>query len=75
MPVVLHLGSLGGFAGAVEDWVEQELVAKYNLPRRNVRPWLEVGELVLVLDGLDEIPTAGRSGCVRRLEAFRARCG
>jgi hypothetical protein len=75
MPVVLHLGSLGGFAGAVEDWVEQELVAKYNLPRRNVRPWLDDGELVLVLDGLDEIPTAGRSGCVRRLEAFRARFG
>ena len=40
-PVVLNLASLGAWRGPVDGWIEQELVAKYNLPRRNVQGWLD----------------------------------
>jgi serine/threonine protein kinase len=75
MPVVLHLGSLASWTGPFEAWIEQELVAKYNLPRRNVRPWLDDGAVALLLDGLDEIPAPRRAASAKRLQAFRQSFG
>ncbi|MCB9664643.1 MAG: protein kinase [Alphaproteobacteria bacterium] len=74
-PVVLHLASLASHKGSVAAWVEQELVAKYSLPRRNVQPWIAEGAIALLLDGLDEIPADRRARCVRQLNAFRAEHG
>jgi hypothetical protein len=70
-PVVLLLDSLADHRGTVEAWIEQELVAKYGLPRQSVREWIAAGELVLLLDGLDEIAVAHRERCVAGLNAFR----
>jgi hypothetical protein len=70
-PVVLLLDSLAGHRGTVEAWIEQELVAKYGLPRQSVREWIAAGALVLLLDGLDEIAVAHRERCVAGLNAFR----
>ncbi len=74
-PVVLNLASLGPWRGSVEAWVERELVAKYNLPRRNAQRWLESGALTLLLDGLDEVKLSQRRQVVQALNSFRASHG
>lgn len=74
-PVVLNLASLGAWAGGFGAWVEHELVAKYNLPRAHVARWVDTGVLVLLLDGLDEVPPDRRASVIGRLGAFRATHG
>lgn len=74
-PVVLHLASLATARGSVGDWAEEEMVAKYGLPRRSVRTWIEEGALTLLLDGLDEIAPDRRARCVAQLDAFHAERG
>lgn len=74
-PVVLHLAAFATWRGTLDAWVEHELVTKYNLPRAHVTRWLESGALVLLLDGLDEVPAPLRGRTIDRLDAFRAAHG
>jgi hypothetical protein len=74
-PVVLLLASLGDHDGAVDDWIEQQLVSKYGLPRGAVRERLDAGALVLLLDGLDEIAPSQQARCVEALSVFRSERG
>lgn len=54
------------------QWVVDELVGKYGLPRPSVTRWLEDGQIALLLDGLDEADPSRRSAIVEALEAFHA---
>ncbi len=86
IPVVLNLASFGARSkrralsrlvpgrprrDTLAAWVEDELVAKYRLPRRRVARWLETDELVLILDGLDELSASARAPCVEAINRFR----
>jgi predicted Ser/Thr protein kinase len=69
LPVVLPLSSLSTRAADLPGWVQQELVARYALPRDQVEAWIAAGALALLLDGLDEVPPADRARCVALLDA------
>lgn len=43
-----------------EQWLVAELHAKFRLPEENSRAWLEQGNLIPILDGLDETPAYHR---------------
>ena len=43
-----------------EEWLVAELQAKFRLPREKSRTWLEKGDLIPILDGLDETPAYHR---------------
>lgn len=75
VPVVLNLSSWATDRLPLVDWVAEELVAKYQIPRRIGRPWLEDDALTLLLDGFDELPAAHRPGCALALNAFRQQWG
>ncbi|MCB9694579.1 MAG: protein kinase [Alphaproteobacteria bacterium] len=75
VPVVLLLASLADRTVPLERWVEDELVAKYGLPRPDVAPWIRDGTLALLLDGLDEVAPEQRGAVVEKLEAFRREHG
>jgi predicted Ser/Thr protein kinase len=75
VPVVLLLASLATHSGDIDSWIEQELVAKYGVPRRNVRRWIEAGSIAMLFDGLDEVSLRHRVRCVERLNAFRTANG
>jgi serine/threonine protein kinase len=70
VPVVLNLSSYTG-RGPLAQWIESELVNKYRLPRTRISNWLESDDLVLVLDGLDELSTSRRGPCVDAINEFR----
>ena len=53
-------------------WVVDELVAKYGLPRRASKAWLEEASVALLLDGLDETDPTQRDRVIEALNGFRA---
>ena len=75
IPVVLNLSSWTEKREAITDWAVEELSNKYQIPRKTSRPWLENDNLLLLLDGLDEVPDKFREACVHRINEFRAEQG
>src|SRR5260370_4108712 len=43
-----------------EEWLVAELHAKFRLPPKKSRTWLEKGDLIPILDGVDETPAYHR---------------
>ena len=74
IPVVLNLASFEGSfhrRGGLKTWIEREVVTKYRLPRQRVARWLESDELVLLLDGLDELAGRHRRSAIESINEFR----
>jgi hypothetical protein len=71
IPIVLNLVSWAEKQGKLADWVVEELTAKYQIPRRIGRRWLANDELLLLLDGFDEVPAQRRAGCAAAINNFR----
>lgn len=71
IPVVLNLSSWEEKKQRLDQWVEQELAAKYQIPVQTGRSWLANDDLLLLLDGLDEVSVSSRDDCVRALNRFR----
>ena len=55
MPVVVNLASWAATRQPLDDWLTDELVVSYNVPRQSAQAWIEHNELTLLLDGLDEV--------------------
>jgi len=71
IPVVLSLVSWETSHGPLADWIVDELTAKYQIPRQLGRTWLEKDQLVLLLDGYDEVRDGRRQECAREINNFR----
>lgn len=71
VPVVLNLSSWGRSPKPLRDWLVDELNEKYLVPLRLGRQWLNQDQLLLLLDGLDEVKTENQADCVRAINQFR----
>lgn len=72
IPVVFNLSSWGGKQQPIEKWLIEEFKDKYQVPKTWSEYWLEQQQLVLLLDGLDEVRAEQRNACVRALNKFIA---
>ncbi|HEY9657911.1 MAG TPA: protein kinase, partial [Allocoleopsis sp.] len=70
IPVVLNLSSWSA-PTPIAEWIVKELNAKYQVPEKISRPWVEQQQLLLLLDGLDEVPLEYREACVVALNQFQ----
>lgn len=70
LPVVFNLSSWAGPEQSLAAWLENELSAKYQIPGKIGRGWLEHNRLLLLLDGLDEVAEARRTSCVEAINRF-----
>ncbi|MBE9045627.1 NACHT domain-containing protein [Pleurocapsales cyanobacterium LEGE 10410] len=70
IPVVLNLASWGYKQQPIEQWLVEELKNKYQVPKSLSKPWIENEQLILFLDGLDEVQTGKRDRCVEALNQF-----
>ena len=70
IPVVFHLASWAAAGQPLQLWLQDELSGKYRIPRRVGRIWLAHHRLLLLLDGLDEMSTEQRVGCVEAINRF-----
>ena len=71
IPIVLNLISWTEKRDTIADWVIEDLVAKYQIPHRLGRQWLNDHELILLLDGFDEVPPKYRAACAKAINYFR----
>ncbi|MFC1936825.1 NACHT domain-containing protein, partial [Chloroflexota bacterium] len=70
IPVVLNLHSWTTEAGSISNWIISELNLRYYIPEIITKEWLEGNDLLLVLDGLDEVKTKYREQCVIAINKF-----
>jgi energy-coupling factor transporter ATP-binding protein EcfA2 len=70
LPVVFNLSSWAKDQKAIDDWLVDELREKYQVPKSLSQPWIKEQQLILLLDGLDEVKEDYRNDCVRALNDF-----
>ncbi len=70
MPVVFNLASWAKDQNSIVDWLIDELLEKYQIPKSLSEPWIRQQQLILLLDGLDEVKEDHRNNCVRALNEF-----
>lgn len=71
VPVVLNLSSWTGENQSIAAWIVEELNTKYQVPKKIGQPWVENQQLLLLLDGLDEVRSQHRNACVTALNHFQ----
>lgn len=69
-PVVFNLSSWTQHHQSLDIWLLNELRTKYNIPSKVADSWLQQDELVLLLDGLDEVQADLRNACVTAINQF-----
>ena len=72
VPVVLNLASWAEERKSLVEWIVDELLLQYQVPRKLCRAWLEKDELSLLLDGLDEVDADHRDACIVAINSFKA---
>ncbi|NEQ34270.1 MAG: NACHT domain-containing protein [Leptolyngbya sp. SIO4C5] len=71
LPVVMNLSSWSKKQYGIAEWVVQELCeSPYYVSQSLARTWVEQQQLILLLDGLDEVDIEYREKCVRYLNKF-----
>lgn len=75
IPVVLNLSSWAGERQTIAQWLVSELNVKYQVPKKIGQLWVEQQQLLLLLDGLDEVRVQDRDACIAVLNAFQQEYG
>ncbi|NEQ80372.1 MAG: NACHT domain-containing protein [Moorea sp. SIO2I5] len=70
IPVVFTLSSWAIKRQSIADWLVEELKNKYQVSKALGKRWIKQEELILLLDGLDEVKAEYRNDCVRALNKF-----
>jgi len=70
MPIVFNLSSWAKDRKSIVDWLIDELRENYQVPKLLSEPWITQQQLILLLDGLDEVSEEYRNDCVRALNNF-----
>lgn len=71
IPVVFNLSSWGKSRESLKDWLVGELNSKYDVPTYVGEVWIAGDELLLLLDGLDEVRETYRNECVDAINHFQ----
>jgi DNA-binding XRE family transcriptional regulator/DNA polymerase III delta prime subunit len=71
IPVIFNLSSWASRQQPLDSWLEEELHSKYRVPPSVGRAWIEDEQLLVLLDGLDEVAVSARSACVKAINAYR----
>lgn len=71
IPVVFNLSSWIDPKQSIADWLVEELNTKYFVPKRIGDQWVKNDEMLLLLDGIDEVALERREACVNAINMFR----
>ena len=71
IPVIFNLSSWADEKQKITDWLVQELKTKYHESSKSLcQTWIEKQQLLLLLDGLDEVRAEQREECVKAINQF-----
>ncbi|EKV00252.1 putative NTPase (NACHT family) [Leptolyngbya sp. PCC 7375] len=68
VPVLLELSSWNG--ESLDQWEASQLKRLYNLSEATTQQWLENNQILLLLDGLDELGLAKQRPCIQTINQF-----
>lgn len=71
-PVILNLSSWATNQTNFTEWLIEELLLQYQLPRNIGKELVQYNRLSYLLDGLDEVAEEARSSCVKSINDFQA---
>ena len=72
MPAVFSLATYTN-GRTLSQWLAEQLAGNYEVPRKLGEQWIDAGQFVPLLDGLDEVDPAHRPACAEAINEFRAR--
>jgi len=75
IPIVLNLAAWKGTEKAVEDLLECELASLYMINKQVINSWIDNDQLVLLLDGLDEVKKEHQGDCINAINSFHQKHG
>jgi hypothetical protein len=75
IPVVFNLSSWSDPKQPFEDWLVEELREKYDADWKDAKRWIKNNDLLLLLDGLDEVKADHREACAKAINDFRGKHG
>jgi NACHT domain len=70
IPVMLILSSWATRKLPLEQWIAEELQAKYDIPSQIGITWVKANQLLLLLDGLDEVAPSALPACIEAINAY-----
>ncbi|TAD96960.1 MAG: NACHT domain-containing protein [Bacteroidetes bacterium] len=73
MPILLNLATWQDENQSFETWLEENLVyaaGEYGTAKKYAKEMVQENNLLLLLDGLDEIPEADRKACLDKLKPY-----
>ena len=70
IPVILNLSSWSKKRQAIAEWLVQDLYETFQVSKALGKTWIGEEQLVLCLDGLDEVEAKHRNACVEALNQF-----
>ena len=73
VPVIVPLSSWSG--EPMLEWLVEQIRVRYLIPEKDVRDWLTGNQLVLLLDGLDEVVEPHRLACVEAINDIAPEVG
>ncbi|WP_254563549.1 NACHT domain-containing NTPase [Oscillatoria sp. HE19RPO] len=72
IPVVFNLSSWAATKKqSLTEWLLEELKTRYQIPQKIRENWLKNQDLLLLLDGLDEVAKERRNDCVLAINDFK----
>ncbi|HEY9670687.1 MAG TPA: protein kinase, partial [Waterburya sp.] len=70
IPVVFNLSAWVDKQQAIANWLVQELNTKYQVSQEIGQAWIKTEQLLVLLDGLDEVSAERRTACVQAINEF-----
>ena len=70
LPAFFHLAGWAVKRQPLDAWLVDELHDKYQVPVPVGRSWVEAGQLLPLLDGLDEVAQPYRSACIDTINHY-----
>jgi tetratricopeptide (TPR) repeat protein/energy-coupling factor transporter ATP-binding protein EcfA2 len=75
IPVIFNLSSWATKRQNIAQWLIQELNNNYKVSKSLAKIWIQNQQLLLMLDGLDEVKAEYRDACVKALNEFMRNYG
>lgn len=75
IPVIFNLSSWTTKRQAISTWLVKELNFQYKVSESLAKAWVKDQQLLLLLDGLDEVASEHRSACIQALNQFMQEYG
>jgi len=71
LPVVFNLSSWAKKRLPLTEWLVEELHDKYDVQHQIGNTWVRNDDLLLLLDGLDEVAPTAREACIDAINLYR----